>query len=350
MERKMGLVVGGLGVIGRNLVDHLTKLDDWDVTAVSRRRPDFESRARFISVDLLDRRDCEEKLTGLRTVTHMMYAALQPRPTLAAEVEPNLTMLRNAVEVIEAMAPLLQRIVLTEGVKAYGVHLGPFKTPAKETDARHMPPNFYYAQEDFLRERQAGRNWTWCVLRPDVVCGFSVGSPMNLTLMIAVYAAISKELGLPFRFPGKPKAYTSLAQFTDAELHARATVWAATDPRCANEIFNVANGDYYRWEELWSAFARFFDMPLAPPQTISLATFMADKGPVWDAIVRKHNLVPHPLEQIAAWPFGDFIFGCDYDVMSSTIKARRHGFADCIDSEEMFLRLFAQFRAARIIP
>jgi hypothetical protein len=28
-------------------------------------------------------------------------------------------------------------------VKSYGVQLGPFKTPAKETDPRHMPPNFY---------------------------------------------------------------------------------------------------------------------------------------------------------------------------------------------------------------
>jgi len=350
MERKTALVAGGLGVIGRNLVNHFAALDEWDVIALSRRSPDFESRARFIPVDLLNRADCEEKLSDLRPVTHIMFAALQPRPTLSAEVEPNLTMLRNIVEVTEAAAPSLERIILNEGVKAYGVHLGPFKTPARETDPRHMPPNFYYAQEDFLRERQAGKRWSWCVLRPDVVCGFSVGSPMNLTLLIAVYAAISRELGLPLRFPGKAKAYTSLAQFTGAELHARATEWAATEPRCANQIFNITNGDYYRWEELWAAFARFFDMPLGPPQTICLATFMADKAPVWDEIVRKHKLVPHAFDNIAAWPFGDFIFGCDYDVMAGTIKARQHGFADCIDSEQMFLRLFSEFRAARIIP
>jgi len=31
-------------------------------------------------------------------------------------------------------------------------------------------------------------------------------------------------------------------------------------------------------------------------------------------------------------------------------KARRHGFHEVEDSEEMFLRLFAEFRAARVIP
>lgn len=32
---------------------------------------------------------------------------------------------------------------------------------------------------------------------------------MNLVIVIAVYAAISKELGRPLRFPGKPSAYTA---------------------------------------------------------------------------------------------------------------------------------------------
>jgi len=128
-------------------------------------------------------------------------------------------MLRNLLRTLEPVALKLERVVLNEGVKAYGVHLGPFKTPAKETDARHLPPNFYYAQEDFLRVQQAGKSWTYTVLRPDVVCGFSVGSAMNLPLIIATYAAISRELGVPLRFPGKPVAYRALAQVTASLLH-----------------------------------------------------------------------------------------------------------------------------------
>ena len=36
--------------------------------------------------------------------------------------------------------------------------------------------------------------------------------------------------------------------------------------------------------------------------------------------------------------------------MTSTTKARQHGFHDVVDSEEMFLRLLTQFRRERIVP
>ena len=58
-------------------------------------------------------------------------------------------------------------VTLMQGGKAYGVHLGPLKrVPLKESDGRTMPPNFYYDQEDLVRERQAGKRWTWTALRP----------------------------------------------------------------------------------------------------------------------------------------------------------------------------------------
>ena len=40
-----------------------------------------------------------------------------------------------------------------------------------------MPPNFYYDQEDHLRQRQQGKRWTFSVLRPEAVCGYAVGNP-----------------------------------------------------------------------------------------------------------------------------------------------------------------------------
>ncbi|WP_299681375.1 hypothetical protein [uncultured Roseobacter sp.] len=43
-----------------------------------------------------------------------------------------------------------------------------------------MPPNFYYDQEDCLRERVAlGAPWSFSALRPEAVIGFTVGNPMN---------------------------------------------------------------------------------------------------------------------------------------------------------------------------
>jgi hypothetical protein len=37
-------------------------------------------------------------------------------------------------------------------------------------------------------------------------------------------------------------------------------------------------------------------------------------------------------------------------IISDMGKARRYGFNACVDSEDMFLRLFTQFREQRIIP
>lgn len=351
MANNKALIIGATGVIGSYLVKHLSQSEKWDVVGVARHVPESQSGIRYIPVDLLNPIDCQNRLQTLTDITHVFYAAYQDcSGDSSQQVAVNLEMLRNVVATMENVAPNLRRIVLMQGVKAYGVHLGFFKTPAKETDPRHMPPNFYYNQEDFLREHQQGKPWSWTILRPDAVCGLSIGNPMNIAMVIAIYAAISKQLGLPLRFPGKPGAYSALVQVTDASLLARASEWAALEEKCALEIFNVTNGDFFRWEHLWPKFGQFFQMELAQPQTISLASMMADKEYVWNQIVRSHHLRELPFAKTAAWPFGDFIFGCDYDVMSDTTKLRSFGFHEVQDSEAMFLRLFEEFRQERIIP
>ena len=111
-----------------------------------------------------------------------------------------------------------------------------------------MGPNFYYDREDLLRERQVGKKLHFSVLRPEAVCGYAVGNPMNLTMVIAVYAAISKELGLPLRFPaGIPGALSG----DFGKYSGQATGWAGETPSAANEIFNIANGDRFRWQFIW---------------------------------------------------------------------------------------------------
>jgi hypothetical protein len=204
-----------------------------------------------------------------------------------------------------------------------------------------MPPNFYYDQEDFLRERQQGKAWHWTALRPEATTGFGLGNPMNLGMSIAVYAAISKELGLPLRFPGTEKSYGILYQITSAEILAKATTWAGQSEAAKNEIFNITNGDYFRWKYLWPRIAAMFDMPAADPIPTPLTVYMADKKPVWETIVRKHGLQPLPYEQVSSWPFADAVLRLmEYDNITSTIKARHAGFHDCIDTEEMFSKFF----------
>lgn len=347
---KTALVVGAQGIIGRNLVDHLATLDDWEVIGLSRRGGAPSGRTRHIAVDLLDLADCQAKLTDLTQVSHLFYTAYQDRPTWAELVLPNLAMLVNVVETVEPVAPGLQHISLMQGYKVYGAHLGPFKTPARETDADHMGPEFNVDQQRFLEQRQMGKAWSWSALRPSVVGGFALGNPMNLAVAIAIYAAMSKELGLPLRFPGKPGAYDKLLEMTDAGLLARATVWTATDPRCANQAFNITNGDLFRWNELWPKIANFFELEVAPPIPLPLSVVMADKGPLWEAMVAKYGLAPHIYQEVSCWNFADFVFSWDYDLFADGSKARRFGFHEFIDTEAMFMGIFEDLRQRKVIP
>lgn len=347
---KKAVVVGALGVIGRYVVDHLLGLGDWKVVGLSRRAPERKSPAEFIPVDLLDRRDAEAKLKALEDATHIVYCAYQARPTWAEHNAPNLAMLVNSVEPIASASKRLESVVLLEGNKWYGSHLGPFKTPAKETDPPHMLPNFYVDQENWLRDFQKGKSWSWSALRPHTVCGFALGNPMNLMTCLAVYAAISKELGLPLRFPGKPGAFSSIYQATDSRLLAKAITFCSVSPTARNQVFNITNGDFFRWMNLWPRIAEAFDMPVAQTQTIRLVEFMADKGPLWAKMQEKYGLQRHPYDELAAWPFADFVWGCDYDVMTDTSKIRRAGFYEYVDSEEMVVDLMRQFRRDKIVP
>ncbi|WP_371789751.1 SDR family oxidoreductase [Streptomyces sp. NBC_01471] len=348
-ERRVALVVGANGVVGRDTIQHLRGLDDWEIIGASRRGGTDTDRVRYIAVDLLDADDAREKLGGLTEVTHVFYAAFQDRPTWAELVPPNLAMLVNSVDAVEPVAPGLRHISLMQGYKVYGAHLGPFKTPARESDAGHMPPEFNVDQQSFLERRSQGTSWTWSAIRPSMVGSSALGNPMNLALVIAVYASISKELGLPLRFPGKPGAYTSLFEMTDANLLAKATVWAASDTGGEGQAFNIANGDLFRWDEMWPRIAAYFDMDVAPPLQMSLSTVMADKEALWNEMSARYGLA-HSYDEVSCWNFGDFVFGLEYDMFADTSKSRRAGFHEYVETEQMFIRVFEEFRKQKIIP
>ena len=348
MAGRTALVVGARGVVGTNLIDRLAADGNWNVIGLSRRGGPSGPGIRHIAVDLLDPANACTLAPELTAVTHVFYAAYQDRPSWAELVAPNVTMLGTVLDAVRD-AHLLSHVSLMQGYKVNGAHLGPFKTPAREDDPPHLPPEFNVAQQELLEDRQRGADWTWTAIRPSVVSGTALGNPMNLAMVIAVYASISRELEVPLRFPGKPGAYTSLLEMTDASLLAAATVWAATDPQCANQAFNIANGDLFRWDEMWPRIADSFGLDVAPPLPMSLVDVMADKEPVWQALAQRHGLRAS-YDQVSSWGFGDFVFSWDYDMFADTSKSRRFGFHQYVDTFAMFDQAFAAMRRDRIIP
>jgi nucleoside-diphosphate-sugar epimerase len=363
MARNKVLVVGALGLVGRAAVELLETLEDWEVVGVSRRKPDWDTRATFLSVDLRDRAACESAFGELRGVTHLIYTALYEAPRLGAgwndpkHAGINLEMLRNTLEPLERGSPGLRHVTVLQGTKAYGAHQGPGKIPARESDPRYLPPNFYYAQEDYLCERQSGRDWVWTALRPQLVCGYALGSPNNAIAALGAFAAICRELGVPLRYPGGSR----ILEATDARLLARACIWAGTRAQCANQAYNITNGDVFTWSELWPRIAAHFGMEMASPHPISLASVMADKAAVWERIRARHDLRCSLDELVPTWEFADLILargshpalgasGGSDAILVSTIKARQHGFGDCMDTESMLIDWLAEYQRRGALP
>jgi nucleoside-diphosphate-sugar epimerase len=347
------LLVGPYGVLGTGVVDAVAENPKWGIITAARRPPPLhrgQATPRHISVDLLDRDGTAKAFSALDRVTDLIFAAYVEKPTMAETVEPNARMLSNTLDALARRNVPLQRIVLAGGAKSYGFHLGAFNAPAKETERRLIAPLHYHQQEDIMAEWTNKNGADWTVLRPHLVMGPSLNSPMNLVTSLAAYAAISRELGLPLRFPGTKEGWNTLQETTDAELFGRAALWALSEDKARNEIFNLSNGDVYRWRQLWGELAAFYDLRIAEPLAMSTVSEMSEKAPLWDSMVARYGLHATPYEQIANWAFVDWMLNFREETILSTIKVRQAGFADCIDTHQSFKRQLTRLRDMRIIP
>ena len=61
-------------------------------------------------------------------------------------------MLRNVIEFLVSGKSVLKHVSILQGTKAYGVHLHPIAIPARESDPRDNHPNFFFDQQDYVRD------------------------------------------------------------------------------------------------------------------------------------------------------------------------------------------------------
>ncbi|HVB52719.1 MAG TPA: NAD-dependent epimerase/dehydratase family protein [Candidatus Acidoferrales bacterium] len=352
------LVTGASGLVGTAAVERFLA-DGWSVVALSRRRPEVDNATPFrhIAVDLRDGESCRAALADVGDVTHIVYAAVYEKDGLVQgdrdQMNTNLVMLQNLLESLRPSTELAH-LSLMQGTKAYGAHLHDIRVPARERHQRDNHENFYWLQEDYVRHRAAQHGWTFTIFRPQLIVGPNYGVVMNLPPVIGVYAAICREEGRAFGFPGGAPFVWEAA---DARLVASALAWAARAPQAAGETFNLTNGEVFEWRELWPVMSDVLGVSPGPDSPLSLAAFLPQMGDVWSRIVDRFQLRPIPMMDILGQShyYADRCFaygsqGARSSRFVSTVKVKQAGFADTWDTEASFVHWLEVLIDRRVLP
>ena len=251
-------------------------------------------------------------------------------------------------------APNLTHISLLQGTKAYGIHVEPMKAPARESWPRHQHENFYWYQEDILKDLQKDGGWSFNIWRPQVVFGAATGSPMNLVAAVAAYATICRELEIPCCYPGG--GHPIITEATDAHLFAEALEWAFKEPKSHNQTYNITNGDVLIWPHLWPMVCEYFQVAAGEPKEDNLSESMPKMEKVWLDIVEKYNLNKLTLKELVggSWQFLDRAMRLGGrpapTSLVSTIKIRQAGFNSCLSTDQSLRRCFDEMRTESMIP
>ncbi len=355
------LIAGASGVVGFSAVKEFID-EGWEVVSISRRAPS-QARAsaalHHLAVDLRDRDHSDQVLSALRGVTHVVFAALSESPGLVEGWHDSRQMEINRQMLIHCLDPIirgscLEHVSIMQGTKAYGVHLHPIDIPARENSPRDPHANFYWLQEDYLRDSAKRAGFSYTIMRPPMIMGGAYGSAMNLAPVLGVYAAICREDGVPFAFPGGP---SWILEALDARVLAKAFTWAARAPEAKDQTFNITNGDVFEWRSIWPAIADVLGIEVGPDSPRSLATFLPERSATWDRVIAKYGLRPIGLDALLgeAHHMIDFLFAhgatqAPPPGFISTIKLRKAGFSATCDTEDMFRYWLSDFIDRNILP
>jgi nucleoside-diphosphate-sugar epimerase len=357
---KQVLIAGASGLVGRGAIRAFAKDPACEVIAVSRRAPEGVGEVRFVATDLFDAKACRETFSQLSGVTHLVFTALYEKEggLLASwldpeQIERNAQMLRNLFEPLSAAAKKLQHVTLLQGTKAYGAHVRALSVPAREDrDELKTQPNFYWNQEGYLRGKQQGAAWSFTIIRPQIIFGDALGAAMNPVAAFGLYGALLKEKGEPLHYPG---GAGNVFEGVDADLVGRAIRWAGESEAARNEAFNITNGDVMVWRNVWPAIADALGMKVGEDRPALLARVLPPRAGEWDQIRRKYALAAPDLMAFAgkSLDYVDLLMAGDavrVPILVSTVKLRRAGFTEMLDSEVMLRGAIAAMQARKLLP
>ncbi len=358
-ERETVLVVGASGLVG-TAAAHAFHRAGWRVIAASRRKPDLiPNTIEHLPLDLQDGPACARTVSNLPPISHVVYAAVYEKPGLVTgwldpeQIDTNDRMLRHLIDPLAAQGAL-RHVTVLQGTKAYGAVVKPMRVPARESQPRIDHPNFYWRQEDYIKEKSAQSGFAFTILRPQVIFGPNVGVVMNPVPIIGLYAALRHKEGLPFSFPGGP---STVWEAVDARLVGDACLWAAENAVAAGETYNLTNGEVFSWRDMWPALAETLSVPMGEDEPMSLAAYLPARAALWDEIVRDHDLQPTRLTDLLgeSHHYADLVFAFGADrppppTFVSTVKIRQAGFTDAYNTEQSVCYWLRDLMDRRILP
>jgi nucleoside-diphosphate-sugar epimerase len=368
------LIAGVTGLEGRSLLSYLVSRPTSEIPLIlglSRQSPTdlnahASDRVKFAQLDLFK----DETITAfkqnhkdvLNRITIVYFVVNNETGDETKNVQVNGKLFQVFLDLVVECCPQLQQVNLQTGVKYYGSHVMPFKTPARETDPRFSGPNYYFVQEDYLIEKCKSCNgkFTYCILRPSEIIGFSLDKYMMMGCSIAFYAYLCKVMNKKFIFPGSVEYWNALVECTDSNLLARAHLYTSLTNECGNKAFNVNNGDLFRWKYMWPIIAGYFGIDWEGPQQdpknpnihLTWGRILEDLKPdnVWKDVAAKEGLKENNFSALLSPVFMDELFSRKWDVVLNASLIRLLGFKEYIPTEESFFRLFDQLKEHKYLP
>lgn len=353
--KNTALVVGATGLAGSNLAKELIA-QDWTVYGLARNPKEVVKGVIPVAADLLDK---EGLILALKEVnpTQVFFTTWMRKNTEAENIVVNAAIVRNVLDVLSPKQSV-KHVALVTGLKHY---LGPFEsyvntgvlpiTPVREEHPRLNLENFYYAQEDEVYNASVRDGFTWSIHRPHTLIGYAVGNLMNMGITLAVYANICKEEGLPMVWPGSEAQWNGISDVTDASVLAKQLIWASTTDAAKNQVFNVTNGDVFRWKWLWEEIANYFNVPFEgyDGNIKPLEQHLLHKEEVWQRIIDNNELQAIPLIKLVSPWHTDADLGRPIEVLTDMSKSRKLGFNEYQSTKDSFITLFERLRESKNI-